>query len=99
MSELIIPASVPRGSHKLRDALRERSEKAFRNDVALSDVLSLAVQHTARKRRMRNPEVLSALLTALASCVQAMAPEDEWRDVGAILAEELRARLTVAQVN
>jgi hypothetical protein len=83
----------------LREALRERSEAQFRRGVELSDVMSVAVQQVARKRKLRNTEVLDAQLTALSSCVQAMAPEAEWDDIGAILAEELRARLTVKQVN
>lgn len=99
MPDLIIPTSSPRGSHPLRDALRARSERTFRHDVELSDVLSLAVQQWAKKRRTRNPEVLGALLTAMCSAVQAMAPPEEWGEVAVILAEELRGRLTVRQVN
>jgi hypothetical protein len=34
----------------------------------------------------------------MTSCVQAMAPEEEWADVGVILADELRRRLTVTGV-
>lgn len=86
-------------SNPLKDFLRDRGERKFRNQVALADVLSLAVQQVARKRKLRNPDVLDALLTSIASAVQAMAPEEEWYEVAGILAEELRGRLTVRQVN
>lgn len=99
MIDIINTPIVPRGSHPLRDALRRHDERQFRLDVGLSDILSTAVEQWARKNRTRNPELLGAMLTAVVSAVQAMAPEDEWETVGAILAEELRARLSVRQVN
>lgn len=79
----------------LRHALRERSGHSFMNQVAMTDAMSHAVLRVTRDRRMRVPEVMDALLTTLVSFVQSQAPHEEWDDVGAILAEEMRRRMTV----
>ena len=86
-------------SHPLRQFLDSRDARRFETQVALTDSLSLAAQRTARKYRMRQPEVLDGLVTALVSCVQAMAPETEWGEVGAVLADVIQRRLTVTGVN
>lgn len=79
----------------LRQVLRERSGQSFVNQIAMSDAMSNTVLRVTKNRRMRIPEVMDALLTTLVSFVQSQAPHEEWDDVGAILAEELRRRMTV----
>ena len=83
-------------THPLREALREKSGRYFLNHQILTAAFVEVTSAVARRQRMRNPELLEALLTTLVSAAQAMAPASEWDDVGAILADELRARLTVA---
>jgi hypothetical protein len=95
MTDLILPRA-PRNA--LQEFLRTRDGQDFANTVQLSDRLSREVSAWAKKNKMRNAAVLKALLGSITSCVQAMAPEEEWEDVAAILAEELRGRLTVRQV-
>lgn len=87
-----------RHSNPLREFLESRDGRKFATQVALSDALSRATQQTAKRHKMRNPEVLDGLITAIVSCVQAMAPEEEWGDVGAVLADVMRGRLTVRDV-
>jgi hypothetical protein len=99
MNMILPPDFGPGRSNPLREFLRSRDAKRFSTQVALSDALSRATAQTARKHRMRNTEVLDGLITALVSCVQAMAPENEWADVGHILADEVQRRLTVTGVN
>lgn len=83
-------------THPLREFLADGPDpRRFHNQAALVDAISAAVQMAASRRRMRNPEVLDALLMATASFVQSVAPVGEWNDIGAILADELRARLQV----
>jgi hypothetical protein len=84
---------------ELSRELRRKDEAAFRFQVELVDILSTATQHFVRKRKTSNVQVLDALLTAVSSYVQFAAPEEEWADVGDTLAEELRQRLTIRQVN
>jgi len=92
---IIIPGRQ-RHSHPLRDILAEKPDRRrFKNQIDLVDALSAAVVKLAATNRMRVPEVLDALLTATASFIQSQAPKEEWGDVGAICAEELRARLVV----
>lgn len=79
----------------LRQVLRERSGQSFVNQIAMTDAMSNTVLRVTKNRRMRIPEVMDALLTTLVSFVQSQAPHEEWDDVGAILAEELRRRMTV----
>lgn len=79
--------------------LRRKDEASFRFQVELVDILSTATQHFVTKRRCNSVDVLDALLGAVASYVQFAAPEEEWADVGDTLAEALRQRLTIRQVN
>lgn len=96
MTDILLPASFGMGrANVLREFLDSRDGRRFQTQVVLSDALSRATQQTARRHRMRNPEVLDGLATALVSCVQAMAPHEEWADVGKILAETIQRRLTV----
>jgi hypothetical protein len=90
---------IPRTSNPLRVALRDRSKRQFANQVALADALSGTVVRVAKERQMRIPEVMDGLLCSICSVVQGAVPENEWDDVGAILADELRSRLTVTGVN
>ena len=100
MTQIIIPEEFrPGRSNPLREFLQSRNGLKFKQEVALADALSLAVTRTAQKHRMRNPDVLNGLLASIVSCVQAMAPENEWASVGEILADELRQRLTVTGVS
>lgn len=91
MSGLILP----RRSHPLRDKLRERDEKTFRNQVAMTDAVAAAVQQTCGPRGLSVPQVLDCLITVLVSFVQSQAPVGEWRDVAVVLSDEMRARLEV----
>jgi hypothetical protein len=98
MSGIIIPRSLgPPRHHPLRELLRERDAKDFRDGVLMTDAVSRAVERVLTQQRLRNTHVLRALVTCLVSAVQAMAPTEEWADVGVILADEIRARLTVEQ--
>lgn len=97
MSDIFIPTSRHQ-SHPLCELLRGQDVRKFNTQIALSDALSRAVQTTARRHRLRNPEVLDGLLTALASMVQAMAPETEWNEISAVLADEIQRRLTVTGI-
>ena len=87
-----------RGSQVLRDALRTRSARQFQTQVALANALSRAVQQTAREHRLRMSEVIDGLICSLCSVVQSQAPEEEWADVGATIAEEVQRRMCVTGV-
>lgn len=87
------------GATHLRDMLRTRSVRQFTTQVAMSDELTKAVKRCARSHKMRIHEVIDAMMCALCSCVQSQAPEAEWGDVGAVIAEEIRRRMTVTGVN
>ena len=87
------------GATHLRDLLRSRSTRQFAMQVALTDELTKAVKRSARSHKMRIAEVIDAMICALCSCVQSQAPEGEWGDVGAVIAEEIRRRMTVTGVN
>ena len=95
MSGLILPYGNRRRSHPLRDKLRERDEKTFRNQVAMTDAVAQAVQRTCGPRGLSVPQVLDSLLTVLVSFVQSQAPTSEWASVGEVLADEMRSRLLV----
>lgn len=82
-------------SHPLREALREKSGRHWLNHQILTSGFVSVVDAVSKRRAMRNPELLEALLTTLVGAVQAMAPPGEWHDVAEILAEELRNRLTI----
>lgn len=94
MSGLILPYGRRR-SHPLRDKLGTRDEKTFRDGVAMTDAVARAVQRTCGERGLDIPQVLETLLTTLVAFVQSQAPSSEWDSVGVVLADELRARLTV----
>lgn len=94
MTEIIIPGRYAR-SNRMRDALVRRDEGTFRNEVALTAAFTAATRRVMENRKLTNGELLNALLTTLVSAVQAKAPPEEWGDAGAILADELRSRLTV----
>ena len=83
----------------LAQTLREKDERDFRLGIEMTDIMSVAAQRIAMKRGMRKAEIFKAIMTALVSYVQFLAPEDQWEDVGDTLANELKARLTVRQVN
>lgn len=95
MRGFVIPAVAQ--DNRLREMLESADPRKFATQVALSNALSLAVQRTAVKHRMRNPEVLDGLLVALVSAVQAMAPAEEWAGIGVVLADVLQRKLTVRQ--
>jgi hypothetical protein len=97
MNHIILPSSR-RNSNALRDVLATRTARQFETQVALSDALSAATQRVARGRKMRFPEVLDGLVTALVSATQAGVPETEWSDVAQVLAETIQLRLTVTGV-
>lgn len=67
--------------------------------MELVDIFNVAAQQWAVTRKMTNKDVVNALLMALCTYVQANAPYDRWEDMGDTLAEELRQRLTIRQVN
>lgn len=92
MSGLILPY---RRSNRFRDKLQKRDERTFRNQVAMTDAVARAVQRTSTERGLDVAQTLDTLLTVIASFVQSQAPTSEWGDVGAVLSDELRARLTV----
>lgn len=94
-----IPHTPPSRAHPLREFLRSRDGQQFREAVVMTDAVSKAVQRVLAGQKLKNANVMQALLTTLVSAVQAIAPEEEWNDVAIILAEELRARLTIDQVN
>lgn len=97
MSDLILPASYARRDNPLAEFLRGRDRQDFQMTVQLTDLLSRQVAVFGKRRRLRNQHVLKALLGTMVSCVQAMAPHDEWSEVAEVLAQELRGRLTVEQ--
>ena len=87
---------LPRASHPLREELRkEPDERRFRNQVALTAAFTRSVRQVADQRKMSVLEMLDAILMTLTAFLQARAPVEEWETAGAILADELRARLTV----
>lgn len=93
---LILPGSYRASrSNRLRDAMGERNEKAFRNQVAMTNAVAAAVQRVAQERGLSMPQVLDSLVTALVSFVQSQAPVEEWRAASEIVADEVRSRLTV----
>lgn len=99
MSELLIPRSARMSrSNPLREFLDSRDGRKFETQVALSDALSRAAVQTAKRYKMRNPELIDGLITALVSCVQAIAPHDEWGDVSNILTDVIQRRLTITGV-
>lgn len=85
-------------TNPLREFLDSRDGKRFETQVALSSALVHTTKRVAMARRLRAVEVLDGLLAALVSAVQAAVPENEWNDVGTILADVLRTRLTVTGV-
>lgn len=93
MTSIIIPGRTRH--NRLHDALTRTDEATFRNGVALTAAFTSAMRRVMDGRKMEKGDAMNALLTTLVSFVQAQAPVDEWDDVGAILAGELRARLTV----
>ena len=93
---LILPF---RDSNPLREFLASRDGRRFKLQVAMSDAMSRTVQRVAREHKMQTKDVLDALLTALVSAVQAVAPPSEWGDVAEILADVMRDRLTVTGEN
>ncbi|MDE2100359.1 MAG: hypothetical protein KGL39_24115 [Patescibacteria group bacterium] len=98
MTEILVKGyGHPARDGRLREFLDTRSGRQFAMQVEMSDRMSRLVAEVARRHRMRNPEVLDAVLCALVSAVQAMAPEQEWGDIGQILAEVLIRRLTVVR--
>jgi hypothetical protein len=100
MTNIIIPSSMrTRRSNPLREFLETRDGKKFRLQVTMSDALSSTVARVAKEHRMQTKDVLDAMVTALVSCAQAAAPHEEWNDVGAILADVVRDRMTVTGVN
>lgn len=99
MTSLIIPGFSPSRGNPLREFLESRDGRKFKLQVAMSEAMSRTVQRVARAHRMQTKDVLDALLTSLVSAVQASAPETEWSDVAAILADVMRDRLTVTGVN
>lgn len=99
MTEILIPRSVASRLHPLREALRKRDERMFRNQVELAEGFQREVSVVTRRRRMRSPEVMDAVLMQLVCVVQAAVPTEEWGEVGKILADELRSRLTVTGDN
>lgn len=96
MSGLILPSSYR--SNPLAEYLRGRDAGDFADGVALTREMVKAVSRVAGKRHLSNKAILRAMVTTLASAVQAAAPESEWQEVGDILATEIKARLTVEAV-
>ena len=85
------------GDPRLREYLRGRTPRQFAIGVAMTDAVSRAVQKAAHQHGMDNQEVLEALVTALVSAVQRMAPVEQWKAVGVTLAEQVLRRLMVSQ--
>jgi hypothetical protein len=81
------------------DELRRHDEDSFRKQAALSDVFTVAVQRMQIMHNMDNQEVASAMLMALATYVQFAAPPDRWAEIGESLAEGLRRKVMIRQIN
>lgn len=92
-----LPMSTPPGYHPFREFLRTRDGQDFREGAVLTAGVAEVTQRLCRRHGFRELNIVRALVTALVSFVQAAVPADAWAETGAILADEIRARLTVEQ--
>jgi hypothetical protein len=98
MTLILPPGMRSSRNSKLRDALGEHNAHTFATEMAMADALSMAAQKVARQHKLKGPDILRSVLTSLVSIVQSGIPESEWDEVGQILADEIRARLTVTGI-